>query len=403
VTNKEGDTCLHLICENPMSTTSASRADVVIFLMTSLSSFTVDMNIRDSRGHTPLHIAARQGDLALVQVVLEHAADPNCKEGTTGWSPLHIAVAKAHHPVVLQLLQQDSIAVDQVDNFEWTAAFEAACQLDARCCSYLANAGSSLDFRDRNGFDMLAAVDSSPKDLASKRWISCLLVSNGFDYEKTKLQISDEDRLVLEKERVQFLRRTVPLGAPPFHVPDHLAPRCTQCKMVFSVTVRRLRCLCCGLVLCRGCILDVQTQLCCVHEKRARQAPTPQPPPGPPSRPPEPTPDSDDEDLVLLDEFPPALAGGTNGIQKPPASLARTMSAEIDRAVPLSDRPEGVATLVNPPRTMVRAGDRSSLVDVPQTRTVTLCSVCRDFFDQGLADTYSAPMPAKSIGFGGCS
>jgi hypothetical protein len=47
---------------------------------------------KDAKGETPLHHAARHGDLAVIEVLLAHGADPNAKT-PVGATPLHVARA----------------------------------------------------------------------------------------------------------------------------------------------------------------------------------------------------------------------------------------------------------------------------------------------------------------------
>jgi hypothetical protein len=228
---------------------------------------TFDIEARDLRGQTALHLAAQSGDMGLAQVLLEYGADPNAQEETTGWTPLHFAVAKAHYPLILQLLHHDATNVNQVDKFDWPPLLEACSRLDSRSTALLANGGANLRFRNQHQFDVLKSVDTSKKDLAAKRWMSCLLVSNGFRFEESTVQLNPDDRETLERERLFYDSRLVPAATPPFFVPDHLAPRCHSCKVLFAVTVRRYHCRSCGLVLCGDCFKWRGTQILSLDER----------------------------------------------------------------------------------------------------------------------------------------
>merc|ERR1719326_2866122 len=171
---------------------------------------TFDLEARDHRGQTALHLAAQSGDIGLVQVLLEYGADPNAQEETTGWTPLHFAVAKAHYALILQLLHHDATNVNQVDKFDWPPLLEACSRLDARSTALLVNGGANIGFRNQHQFDVLKAVDTSKKDLAAKRWMSCLVVSNGFRFEESTVQLNPEDRDTLERERAYYSSRQVP-------------------------------------------------------------------------------------------------------------------------------------------------------------------------------------------------
>lgn len=275
VRNKEEETLLHVLCQGSSVRAfpwGATRADILSLLLTVCPTDTFDLEARDLRGQTPLHLAAQSGDLGLVQVLLEYGADPNAQEETTGWTPLHFAVAKAHYSLMLQLLHHDATNVNQADKFDWPPLLEACSRLDARSTSLLVNGKANLGFRNQHQFDVLKAVDTSKKDLAAKRWMLCLLVSNGFRYEESTVQLNQEDRETLERERAFYSSRTVPSTHPPFFVPDHLAPRCHSCKVLFSVTVRRYHCRSCGLVLCGDCFKWRGTNIMAIDERhKSRQ------------------------------------------------------------------------------------------------------------------------------------
>jgi ankyrin repeat protein len=275
IKNKEQETMLHVLCKGASARaypSSASRADIVDLLLTVCPLETFDLEARDLRGQTPLHLAAQSGDIGLVQVLLEYGADPNAQEETTGWTPLHFAVAKAHYQLILQLLHHDATNVNQVDKFDWPPLLEACSRLDSRSTALLVNGGAHLGFRNQHQFDVLKAVDTSKKDLAAKRWMSCLVVSNGFKFAESTVQLNPDDRETLERERAYFESRQVPAANPPFYVPDHLAPRCHSCKVLFSVTVRRYHCRSCGLVLCGDCFKWRATHIVALDERlKSRQ------------------------------------------------------------------------------------------------------------------------------------
>lgn len=261
---------LHVLCKGTSMRaypSAATRADIVDLLLTVCPYESFDLEARDHRGQTALHLAAQSGDIGLVQVLLEYGADPNAQEETTGWTPLHFAVAKAHYPLILQFLHHDATNVNQVDKFDWPPLLEACSRLDSRSTALLINGGAHLGFRNQHQFDVLKAVDTSKKDLAAKRWMSCLVVSNGFRFDESTVQLNPEDRDTLERERAYYDSRQVPAGNPPFYVPDHLAPRCHCCKVLFSVTVRRYHCRSCGIVLCGDCFKFRGTNIVALDER----------------------------------------------------------------------------------------------------------------------------------------
>jgi len=134
--------------------------------------------------------------------------------------------------LILQLLHHDATNVNQVDKFDWPPLLEACSRLDARATSLLVNGGANLGFRNQHQFDVLKAVDTSKKDLAAKRWMSCLVVSNGFRFEESKVQLNPDDRQTLEREKSFFSSRTIPVSNPPFFRAGPLGPAMPQLQGV---------------------------------------------------------------------------------------------------------------------------------------------------------------------------
>lgn len=58
-----------------------------------------NVNARDRRGDTPLHLAAREGALAWVERLLAHGADPALRN-REGQTPRDVASADEHEAVV---------------------------------------------------------------------------------------------------------------------------------------------------------------------------------------------------------------------------------------------------------------------------------------------------------------
>jgi ankyrin repeat protein len=62
-----------------------------------------DANARDAKGNLPLHMAAHNGELAVVRLLLAQTRDPNAKN-LEGLTPRDYAAAGGHAAVV-QLLE----------------------------------------------------------------------------------------------------------------------------------------------------------------------------------------------------------------------------------------------------------------------------------------------------------
>jgi ankyrin repeat protein len=248
--NNANETVLHVLAKRTeKSPATPHRADIASFLLTVCSGLRLEA--RDERGFTPLHWAALKGDLALVQVLLSADADVNAQEQTTGWSPLHCAVSEGHCDVMLQLVHADA-NVNVADSYEWTPIFEAASKLDASSVGLLVAGGANLTAPpNEHDFDLLRAIDTSKKDLAAKRWFTCLVVANGASSNGVEgLSKQDDENLSIARRHYESSSRTS--DVPPFYVPSFLAPRCMECKVAFG-TARRSTCRSCGVAICTSC------------------------------------------------------------------------------------------------------------------------------------------------------
>ena len=95
-TKRDGDTPLHLCCRRGHG---AALAPIL------LQHATVDPDATNfAQGQVPLHCASHNGDLAAVQALLAHAADPT-REDRDGETPLHSAARQGHYRIVSALLR----------------------------------------------------------------------------------------------------------------------------------------------------------------------------------------------------------------------------------------------------------------------------------------------------------
>src|SRR2546423_829501 len=78
------------------------------------------LDATDSCGDNTLHLAAQNGDMAMVQLLLERKADVDAKEKYNVRTALHLA-ARYGHKAVAQLLLEYKADVEAKDSDEWTA------------------------------------------------------------------------------------------------------------------------------------------------------------------------------------------------------------------------------------------------------------------------------------------
>lgn len=62
-----------------------------------------DITVRNTKGQTPLHVAAEEGNLDAVEMLLSHEANPNAMDAA-GLTPLSLAVLNSSYPIVAMLL-----------------------------------------------------------------------------------------------------------------------------------------------------------------------------------------------------------------------------------------------------------------------------------------------------------
>ncbi len=89
----------------------------------------VNVNWQDENGESALHVAARFGHVKCAGIILtgsaEQNADPNLVERYFGWTPIHIAAVDGHLPIV-ELLIKAGAEVNKLDHSGWNAREHAA-------------------------------------------------------------------------------------------------------------------------------------------------------------------------------------------------------------------------------------------------------------------------------------
>ena len=116
----------------------------------------LDPNDWNSRGYSPLHLAADQGLLDIVVALLEGGADPSIgtpeddKRMGCGRTPLHFAADGGHLDVVTALLGSGADP-NTVDFFGDTALHQAAEEGHAEVLSALLDSGADRSLKGKDG------------------------------------------------------------------------------------------------------------------------------------------------------------------------------------------------------------------------------------------------------------
>ena len=84
-----------------------AAAEGRIDIVTALLHCGVSPKAEDKNGDTTLHLAAAEGHPAVVEVLLEHGANPNTKTQSGGNTALHLAIIE-EHPTVVEILLERS-------------------------------------------------------------------------------------------------------------------------------------------------------------------------------------------------------------------------------------------------------------------------------------------------------
>lgn len=120
-----------------------------------LIEYGVDVNRRDSEGHTPLHWlllhrSTRAEALPMIRLLLKNGADGDKAVNLWGETPLMVA-AKADFPEALQLLLDQGADATRRSNFMETALHFAAHHYTVETINLLLDAGADIDAPDRTG------------------------------------------------------------------------------------------------------------------------------------------------------------------------------------------------------------------------------------------------------------
>ena len=123
-------------------------------MIKTLISLGADINAEDSKGWTPLLVAAAAGHTTSTAVLLEMEADvDHCATDFT--TPLYLACAKGHDDVVIQLIEAGSDLEAKVGDDELTALMIATGKSKISTTHLLIQKGADIEARDLNSLTVL--------------------------------------------------------------------------------------------------------------------------------------------------------------------------------------------------------------------------------------------------------
>lgn len=119
---------------DPQSATNSAQSGAILLLATKSNYFNivkllvdsgVNINHRDPNGETALHVSARYGHIECAQILLSFNANPDLPEEYFGWTPTHIAAVDGHLNII-ELLVEAGADVNKPDLSGWNAREHAA-------------------------------------------------------------------------------------------------------------------------------------------------------------------------------------------------------------------------------------------------------------------------------------
>ena len=104
--------------------------------------------------------ASKNGDLATVVVLLEHAADINLKD-SLGKMALTYAAKEGHAAIVQHLIHEEGVEIDAEDSLEWTALSWAAQKAEFEVAKVLIANGADANHEGVQGTSILSLAISA--------------------------------------------------------------------------------------------------------------------------------------------------------------------------------------------------------------------------------------------------
>lgn len=179
--DEDGLTPLHI---------ASKRGDLAIVI--ALLDKRAYINAEDKNGLTPLHLASQEGDLAIVRALLDKGAYIDARDNR-GLSPLHLAVYNRHMNVVNELLAKNA-TINETDRNRKTPLHIASAAGDLDCVKALLENGADVNAKDYSEFTpLINAAINEHADVVKE------LVANNADEKALNL-----DRKILLHKAAQF-------------------------------------------------------------------------------------------------------------------------------------------------------------------------------------------------------
>ena len=150
---------------------------------------TINVNQTGNQAETALHLAAKQGNLELIKMLLDYQADVQAKN-IQGWTPLHFA-ALTGQVEAIQVLLYNKAAIEAKDDLGQTPLHLAALAGQVAAVQLLINHQASvvaIDYKGRTPYDL--AWSQAAKQLLGRHMNLSKLIFH-YDYDNIGIRILD--------------------------------------------------------------------------------------------------------------------------------------------------------------------------------------------------------------------
>lgn len=128
----------------------------------------VDVNYVDDRGTSPLHIAAQNNQIEIVEKLLESGADVNALTKHDGWSALHFAATRGYNEIVKILIDAGANLDVHGLRYKRTCLHYASDQGRSEVVKLLLKSGAKKDVIDINKDTPLALAERKGHEETAK-------------------------------------------------------------------------------------------------------------------------------------------------------------------------------------------------------------------------------------------
>ncbi|VVD03896.1 unnamed protein product [Leptidea sinapis] len=187
--------------------------DLNVSALSSSSKTNKDIEKKNIKGETLLHVCSRNGKVDRVVELLRQGADPNTKDNA-GWTPLHEAVQNGHFDLVKVLLQYNTL-VNVPGQCNETPLHEAVRYNHKDIATELVKHGADLNARNCKGEtplqlaaqDMKVVLTDAAENLCHTQDSIIKHIASKYselDFETIRLYCCSKSRTVLSKLKILY-------------------------------------------------------------------------------------------------------------------------------------------------------------------------------------------------------